>query len=871
MGELSQLARQLVPFMDFQFYAPRCLKIRAKNGRVIPFKMNRAQLYLHSRIEQQLKDTGKVRVIGLKGRQQGFSTYVEARFYHRTSMRYGKRAAVMTHLQDSTDALFEMVKRYHENCPAPLQPATKAASAKELLFSTYDSGYNVATAGSTGVGRGRTIQYMHACLAADTLVIDGDTGNLIRMGEAVVGQAIRTHAGKVARISFISHQEKEAFHITLRSVTAFPLVATAEHRLWTSKGWAQAGELRVGEEVGFPVATIAEQHVQVPFRLADAHRPQGGGTKETGPDEVLLDYNVGRILGLYLAEGTVKRQAKTGEPCGVHFSVHEDEAERTVAWLNAVQPLFRSVSSYTMKGSKTVIVTAYGKSFATFVDRMCGNKHFPVGWHQAGAGYARGLIHGYLCGDGHFSPHGSRRIAATSIRSSLTVGARDILASLGYGWAAIAHKSAAIRHGRDEKEAFTLSLCGPGVERLAEEVGKPYVKRKRGGEGGNRAARIAGGYAWLKISSIGAAESTEVVDFEVDHDDHSYCTLQCATHNSELAFWKNAEDHFAGIGQTVPNERDTEIIVESTANGVGNLFHGLWQDAERGRSDYIPIFVPWFWQEEYSLPCPEGFVLDAEEADYAERYGLTNGQAFWRRMKIRDDFRGDESLFDQEYPATPSLAFQRVAGNPYIAAGLVEKARNTRGEKPVGAKIMGVDVAEYGDDDSSICVRQGRVVQPLEVYHGKGPMELVGLVGIAADKIDPDIINVDCTGIGSGVADRLIELGYPVQRVHFGSRAIREQDFKDRRAEMYGELREWLENAPCMLPDDDVLAGEISSPQYTYDSSRRLVLESKEKMKERGIKSPDRADSLALTFAVKVLPRKTDDEKRRARKSSWRC
>ena len=129
MGELSQLARQLVPFMDFQFYAPRCLKIRAKNGRVIPFKMNRAQLYLHSRIEQQLKDTGKVRVIGLKGRQQGFSTYVEARFYHRTSMRYGKRAAVMTHLQDSTDALFEMVKRYHENCPAPLQPATKAASA----------------------------------------------------------------------------------------------------------------------------------------------------------------------------------------------------------------------------------------------------------------------------------------------------------------------------------------------------------------------------------------------------------------------------------------------------------------------------------------------------------------------------------------------------------------------------------------------------------------------------------------------------------------------------------------------------------------------------------------------------------------------
>lgn len=261
-------------------------------------------------------------------------------------------------------------------------------------------------------------------------------------------------------------------------------------------------------------------------------------------------------------------------------------------------------------------------------------------------------------------------------------------------------------------------------------------------------------------------------------------------------------------------------------------------------------------------------MLDAEEADYAERYGCDAGQMAWRRKKIQDDFRGDESLFDQEYPATPTLAFQRVAGNPYINIKLIEAARGQVVEGH-GAKIMGVDVAEYGDDDSAIAFRQGREVAPIKHAHGKGPMEVVGWVAIEADAWKPDLINVDCTGVGSGVADRLLELGYPVQRVHFGSRAILEEIYKDRRAEMYGELKKWLEDLPCALPDDDVLVGELSGPQYTYDSSRRIVLESKEKMRERGLKSPDRADALALTFAVKLANPQAEKSSKR-RKSSWR-
>ena len=70
-------------------------------------------------------------------------------------------------------------------------------------------------------------------------------------------------------------------------------------------------------------------------------------------------------------------------------------------------------------------------------------------------------------------------------------------------------------------------------------------------------------------------------------------------HGSEVAFWPNAAAHAAGILQAIPDEVGTEVFKESTANGVGNYFHKEWQDAESGLSDYIAIFVPWFWSEEY--------------------------------------------------------------------------------------------------------------------------------------------------------------------------------------------------------------------------------------------------------------------------------
>src|SRR5712672_1072307 len=83
-------------------------------------------------------------------------------------------------------------------------------------------------------------------------------------------------------------------------------------------------------------------------------------------------------------------------------------------------------------------------------------------------------------------------------------------------------------------------------------------------------------------------------------------------HGSEVAFWPYAETHASGILQAISDAPGSESILESTANGIGNFFHRTWRDAEMGRSDFIAIFVPWYWQEEYRKEPPPDFLLDEE-------------------------------------------------------------------------------------------------------------------------------------------------------------------------------------------------------------------------------------------------------------------
>jgi hypothetical protein len=146
---------------DLEHFSREHLRIRTKQGAILPLRFNRAQHYIHDQIEAQKAARGRVRALILKGRQQGCSTYVAARFYHRCGRNTGMRVFILTHEEQATKNLFEMVERYHDNCSEALRPSTGAANAKELYFDQLDSGYKVGTAGTKGVGRSSTVQLFH--------------------------------------------------------------------------------------------------------------------------------------------------------------------------------------------------------------------------------------------------------------------------------------------------------------------------------------------------------------------------------------------------------------------------------------------------------------------------------------------------------------------------------------------------------------------------------------------------------------------------------------------------------------------------------------------------------------------------------------
>jgi hypothetical protein len=492
MDEKERAIRQRLKD-DFEHYAARCLKIRAKSGQIVPFTLNGPQKYIHDRVEEQRQRTGKVRAIILKGRQQGCSTYIEGRFYWRVTHTKGVRAFILTHEDDATNNLFELANRYHENCPALVKPSTSAANAKELHFDKLDSGYKVGTAGNKAVGRSSTVQ----------------------------------------------------------------------------------------------------------------------------------------------------------------------------------------------------------------------------------------LFHG-----------------------------------------------------------------------------------------------------------------------------------------SEVAFWPNAQAHAAGVLQAIPDEEGTEVFKESTANGVGNYFHKEWQDAEAGLSDYIAIFVPWFWSEEYRKEVEPGFELDAEERAYQEAHGLDLAQMAWRRAKIIE--LKDATLFKQEYPATAAEAFQVSGADPYIAPELVMTARKAKAEAH-GEKKLGVDPARFGDDRTSICFRQTRKVHWIRSFTKKSTMEVAGLVIVAIKETVADQCAIDVGGLGAGVYDRVREIVTGVEwdgpkcevvQVNSSDSPIDAKRYTNKRAEMWGEVKEWLVKQPAQIPDADELQADLTQIRYSYDSNNALKMEKKEDMKKRGFRSPDMADALGLTFAEPVKKRR---------------
>ncbi len=127
-------------------------------------------------------------------------------------------------------------------------------------------------------------------------------------------------------------------------------------------------------------------------------------------------------------------------------------------------------------------------------------------------------------------------------------------------------------------------------------------------------------------------------------------------HMSEYAFWPgNKKDTFLGLVQTVPATPDSMIIIESTPNGYDD-FKDKWDDAVAGKSDFVPLFFPWFFNPEYRMKY-DGFEFTPEEQEMKKMYNLDNEQITWRRWCIKNNCSNDLDQFKQEYPSCPEEAF----------------------------------------------------------------------------------------------------------------------------------------------------------------------------------------------------------------------
>ena len=225
-------------------------------------------------------------------------------------------------------------------------------------------------------------------------------------------------------------------------------------------------------------------------------------------------------------------------------------------------------------------------------------------------------------------------------------------------------------------------------------------------------------------------------------------------------------------------------------------------------------------------------------AQWAEEYG-ENSDFFKVRVK-------------GEFPSQGS--------DQYIPADRIREAmgRGAPMNNPATCAVVGVDVARFGDDDTVIFTRIGKdgcTVAPKR-YHGLDTVQVVGVVKEHVRYLRKTLrvpkvhIFVDEGGVGGGPVDILKTDGFPVRGVNFSQSPDEKERYPGKREEMWDRMAEWLKEGS--IPMDKELEEDLVGPLYTFDNFGRKKLESKKDMKKRGLRSPDAADALALTFAYRV-------------------
>ena len=217
--------------------------------------------------------------------------------------------------------------------------------------------------------------------------------------------------------------------------------------------------------------------------------------------------------------------------------------------------------------------------------------------------------------------------------------------------------------------------------------------------------------------------------------------------------------------------------------------------------------------------------------------------------------------------------FPRAGAAQFIPSDIVESCRKYKAD---GGALSGlpatlaVDVARFGDDQTVMVLRRGRKAQIVGKFRGLDTVQTAERTIALIGEHKPDAVVVDGDGIGAGVVDQLRYRGFRenVFEFHGGAQASDAQMYFNRRAEIWGLMRDALQ-AGMQIPDDPELAADLTGPEYGFSNKQQIQLERKEDMKKRGLASPDCGDALAMTFGVKLAPKKPASNRPKPLLTAW--
>jgi hypothetical protein len=589
---------------DAAYYLTRYAHLSDENDTNVRYKFRDTQkIYFHVISELEAKHAAIEIIIG-KGRQQFVTTIIELLIGHRVFFHKDTNALTASADRIKSEEMGKKILFAYDNLQWWLKPKSsrRVESVPGLLeFESLNSRVSIQHGATSakqkgqqrvGLGRGGTRTVWHVCLSGRCLVRTTDS-RLVPIKEILVGDQTISQDGSLVKINRVwkSPRANELTSEIFVWGMCTPITSTRDHKILTNVGWKEARTVTTDDRIMYPVRPIYASQDSVVWEWYEKHKQIKSGRTETP-----LSYEFGRLVGLYLAEGSIDLSRKVSRR--LTYSLHQDELATVQSWISDV---FEHVDPHLgrRRSSKTGTVYIYERGFVKWIQDNFGfkdSKRIPDCVWNFGPEFCKGLVYGYLFGDGHFAKD---RIFATSIRLPILIGIRELLISLGIGWSQITYREPGFWYGRNCAECWTLEISGSAAKLLLSEYGEEFSESLGSGiehwQWNERRTAVE-----VQVKQNGDGFSEDFYDLEVDHDSHSFLSACGIVHNSEAAHIPRPEEQIeASLMRATHASPKVFGNIESSFSGKTGWFADKYRYAKEHRNDGLSRLTPIF----FSWPC----------------------------------------------------------------------------------------------------------------------------------------------------------------------------------------------------------------------------------------------------------------------------